>query len=97
MDKFYEQVGGAVRMQVPLSAPDTKASNTFDVKEWCEGFTRNFGNDVVEPIGSVDARMGIILNQPLLAVEDAGDVLPFGFNETNSLIGLMIPLTLQST
>lgn len=32
-DRFYEQVGGAVRIQVLLSAPDTKASNTFDVKE----------------------------------------------------------------
>jgi hypothetical protein len=96
MNKFHERVGGAVGMQVPLSAPDSEASGTFDVREWCKKLKDKLQRDITEPIGSVDARMGIMLNEPLLSAEGSGDVLPFGFeesgfNETNSLIWFYDP------
>lgn len=68
-----------------------KENKSPDVQEWCKELTWNLACDVVEPVGSVDNRIGIILTQPLLAIEDDKNVLPFGFresglNETNSLI-----------
>lgn len=96
MNKFNETVSGAVGMQVPLPAPDSEASGTFDVREWCKQLKDKLKHDIAEPIGSVDARMGIMLNEPLLSAEGSKDVLPFGFeesgfNETNSLIWFYDP------
>jgi hypothetical protein len=92
MKKFNEQVGGAARMQVPLSIPDSEARSTFKMQKWCSKFKNKLAQkNIAEPIGSVDARILFEFNQPLLSAEGAGDVLPFaykesGFNETNSLI-----------
>ncbi|KAF3393630.1 hypothetical protein DPV78_009845 [Talaromyces pinophilus] len=97
MDKFREQINGDTEMQVPLSPPDSNASDDFDMEVWCHTLKNELGRDtlhrprIVEPIGTVDARIGIILNEPVLNAEGTRDLLPFGFQEsgfieTNSLI-----------
>ena len=83
--------------QVPLSPPDSNASDDFDMEVWCHTLKNELGRDtlnrpsIVDAIGSVDAWIGIILNEPVLNAKGTRDLLlsgfqESGFTETNSLI-----------